>query len=67
MWTLLWAMWTILWGLLGWKRVYRVMVRAGERVRVDEWYRREERLPRQRINHLIHWLENQGFKDEEQV
>lgn len=53
----------IFWGLFGWCRVYRTMVRAGERVRIDEWYRREDRALRSRINHLTHWLESHGFKD----
>ena len=53
------------WGFFGYCHVYRTMVRAGERVRVDEWYHREDRVPRSRIHHLIHWLEGQGFKEEQ--
>lgn len=57
----------LFWGIFGYARTYRVMVRNGERLTVNAWYDRQDRVTRQRYNHLIFWLESQGFKDEKGI
>lgn len=55
----------LFWGLFGWRRFYRRYVWYNSvPLVIDEWYYRDERIPRQNLNHLAYWLENNGFTQE---
>lgn len=55
----------LFWGLFGWRRFYRRYVWYNSvPLVIDEWYYRDERIPRQSLHHLAHWLETHGFTKE---